>query len=215
MEKPAGDANFWPDKKHKGFRRASAAEDHQDFEGACEAYGRYFRPVFMHTFIKTFIRSAKKDELRFLRRAIATAAKVKKNAKRGRPSAACDARLLRQARFIAMRRYVHRETWNQIAIALGLDPARLKTHIRTMKRQLKFLAEVAWEGLDLREDYVSELADIILKWRGAQISFRTKTGLPFDVHPEECVKIMLALKPLLTELPKAAGHVTTISPPGR
>jgi hypothetical protein len=65
MEKPEGDANFWPDKKHQGFRRASAAEDHQDFEGACEAYGRYSRPVFMHTFIKTFIRSAKKTSYDF------------------------------------------------------------------------------------------------------------------------------------------------------
>jgi hypothetical protein len=177
MEKPEGDANFWPDKKHQGFRRASAAEDHQDFEGACEAYGRYSRPVFMHTFIKTFIRSAKKDELRLLRRAIATAARVEKNAKRGRPSAACDERVLRQARFIAMRRYVHRETWKQIANGLGLDLARLKTHIRTMKRQLKFLAEVVWEGFD-RED-TAALAAVILEWRAMQISLRTKTGLPF------------------------------------
>jgi hypothetical protein len=69
-----------------------------------------------------------------------------------------------------------------------------------MKRQLKFLAEVVWEGFD-RED-TAALAAVILEWRAMQISLRTKTGLPFDVHPEECVKIMLALKPLLTELPK-------------
>jgi hypothetical protein len=215
MGTPQGDANFWSEKKHKGFSRASAAEDHQDFEGACEAYGRYFRSVFMHTFVKTFLRSAKKDELRFLRKAIAAAARAEKNAKRGRPSAACDDRVLRQARFIAMRRYVHRETWKEIANGLGLDPARLKTHIRTMKRQLKFLAEVVWEGLDLREDYAAELADMILEWRGAQISLRTKTGLPFDVHPEKCVMIMLNLKRWLNGTPERSGHVPIISPQGR
>ena len=108
-------------------------DGHGPFRDMCLVYGDVNRPVFLQEIINWFVRSANKDELAALRRAMALrSGDVRKGGKRGRPRAWDDSDWLMRVKTDAWRRIVEGRSWRNIAEYEGLKPNR--TNIRTIER---------------------------------------------------------------------------------
>jgi hypothetical protein len=182
-------------KRFKANISALYTEDHEPFEGVCEAYGEKFRPIFLKIFTETFLRDADQEELAVLRKAISTRARASRQTgrKRGRPSALQSRKFLLRAGLIASRRYVAGQKWSEIAKALDFKSGELRTHIWTMKRQLRTLGQYF-------SDFLEDDESIQLLSNSSVRKFlQEETGLPFCTHLLDCMKVVIKLLQLIPE----------------
>lgn len=164
---------------------------HDSFRDQCMLYGDFNRPVFLEEIV-SFVRGASKSEIVEIREAIRRRAScLKTGGKKGRPRGQDDRDWCRKAFRVAWRRHVLEMKWPDIAKAEGLNLT--KTNLRTIQRRRDEYAALIWKNLP---PYVPgpNLSDV-LKERQIQSQLRRETGIPFNTHPTECTKLVLALAP--------------------
>src|SRR5215469_6312366 len=172
------------------------ADGHGRFRDICLVYGDFYRDVFLEQIKEWFISSASNEELAAIRRSVTARAQTLRHqsGKRGRPRGEDSEEFLYQARLVAWRRIICKWKWERVTEAAGLVPS--KPNIRTIQRRLDYLAGMIWRALPQTQhaDHPEKL-ERDLEAASLQRWIRSKTGLPFDTHPEECKKIVLKLAP--------------------
>ncbi len=164
---------------------------HMAFRNFCTLYGDHHREVFLEQILDSFIRGAGRLELAAIRKAIRhRKANLKaRRPRKGRPRGSQDQGWLLKAFGIAWRRVVLRMKWSDIAKAEGLVPS--KTTLRTLSRRLDQYAALIWRILPAHA-MGTDLSGA-LKDKAIQSQLRREAGMPFNIRPEECQKLVLEL----------------------
>ncbi len=164
-------------------------------------YGDFNRPVFLEeilNFISGF--GATKAELSAIRTAVQKRTKQPaKRPQRGRPRAAESDAWMQKAITAAFRKRVLGWSWSRVTASIGMKPT--KPNIRTVqRREAHFAAFIAdsipaewWETRILTGRYQKTLREGALDSRKLRLWLLSQTGLPFDIRPEECKKLVEAL----------------------
>ncbi len=196
------------------------ADEHREFRDICMVCGDYGQ--LRHVFLKQilyFVQGADKKELAMIRIAVADRAKSRGlRKKRGRPSVSEvaqmlgvheDDELMHAARVVAWSRRIERKSWSKIAqIVSERFPDRYRNlkknenYIWTLRRIENYLAARIWRAVhsywvDRAGSYGEKdtLKPGILDLPGVRQCIRSKTGLPFKSHPDQCKRIVKALFP--------------------
>ena len=164
-------------------------------------YGDFNRAVFLEeilNFISGF--GATKAELSAIRTAVQKRTKqLAKRSQRGRPRAAESDAWMQKAITAAFRKRVLGWSWSRVTESMGMRPT--KPNIRTVQRRIAQLAEAIadsipaewWETRILAGRYQKTLREGALDSRKLRLCLLSQTGLPFDIRPEECRKLVEAL----------------------
>jgi hypothetical protein len=176
-------------------------DPHAKFREQCMLYGDFNRAVFLEEilhFIASF--GATKVELSAIRAAVQKRTKkLSKRIQRGRPRAAEDREWMQRAVAAAYRKHVQGWSWARVAEGAGMKPT--KPNIRTVERQIKQVAEILTDAIPpefleaviVGGHYRDKLREGALDSRQLRLWLMSRIGLPFDVRPEECKKLVEAL----------------------
>jgi hypothetical protein len=169
---------------------------HAQFLNLCLLYGDFNRPVFLEAILRWFVDSASPAELAALRRAIRDRAKSPTHTgKKGRPPADLNWKWICQAAQLVWQREILHWTWRKVAAAAGLKPT--KPNFRTLQLRRDRYALLVWgttAAVGSRDNQPVSLARA-LEAKSFQRIFRSRLALPFNSHPEESKRIVLALAP--------------------
>jgi hypothetical protein len=169
---------------------------HAPFLNHCLLYADFNRPVLLNAILRWFVESADANELKRLRHAIRDRAKaLRRPGKKGRPRAEHTLKWISASARLVWQREILHWPWPKIAAAAGLKPT--KPNLRTLQNRRDHYAMLVWRAasrLTSRADQPEVLSKMLDSTRN-QRWFRSQLGLPFDTHPEECRKIVLALIP--------------------
>lgn len=164
---------------------------HAQFLDLCLLYGDFNRPVFLEAILQSFIESASPTELKSLRRAIRDRENaLRRNGRKGRPRAEESWDWLCSTLKLVWQRDIEGWSWSKIALANGIKPTG--DNIRTLQKRRDLYAMLVWRALPGRTDNRKELMQMLNR-KALQLLLRSRVALPFDTHPEECRKIVLAL----------------------
>jgi hypothetical protein len=97
------------------------------------------------------------------------------------------------------RRHVMKWSWPRVVEAGGMKPT--KPNIRTVERQIQQVTEIIADAIppELLETvtvggrYGKKLRECALDSPRVRLFLKSKTGLRFDMRPEECKKLIEAL----------------------
>jgi len=179
------------------------------FLDLCILYGDFNRPVFLAAFLQSFLGSASPDELKSLRRAIRDRGKaLRRNRSKGRPRTGQSWNWICSTLKLIWEHDINRRSWREIASAAGIKSTEHTT--RAFQKRRDHYAMLIWEALPGRIEQPGELGRM-LNSRPVQRLLRSRLALPFDTHPQECRKIVLALAPrgqeiCLNELTRIANR---------
>ena len=164
---------------------------HAQFLDLCLLYGDFNRHLFLKAILQSFVDSASPAELKTLRRAIHDRANtMKRNTRKGRPRAEQDPHWIRRSLQIVWQKEILHWPWRRIAAAAGLKFT--KANVRTLQIRRDLYAQLVHHALPPFPDQPHALARL-LDSKPIQRALRSRLFLPFDSHPEECRRIVLAL----------------------
>ncbi len=195
-------------------RALSDSREHDWFRELCMIMGDFpaNRPLLCHQ-IMLFIQGADRRELAEIRSAVQACHRKFKRPKRGRPTVPQDDEIMGQARQAVWMRLIEQRSDREIAKTLGMqvvEPVRnpsglieIPGNIESIKRQMQrledYLADAVYRAIPashIRHGATGrEIAPGALDSRTLQTLIRSKTGLPFRTHPEECKRIVEVLWP--------------------
>jgi hypothetical protein len=147
----------------------------------------------MEAFLRSFVESASPSELKSLRRAIRDRARsLRQNGKKGRPRAEESWDWICSTLKLIWEHDIKGKSWREIAYVAGIKPTIHTT--RTFQKRRDHYAMLVWQALPGRTDDAKALSRS-LEAKVIQRLLRSRVALPFDTHPEECKKLVLALAP--------------------
>jgi len=174
----------------------SSPEDdscHSEFLNLCLFYGDFNRPAFLEAIRHWFIESASAAELKSLRSAIRDrAAALRRQHKKGRPRAEQSPAWISSTLKLVWMHDVEGKSWRKIASAIGLRPT--DDNLRTLRNRRDHYAMLVWREVAGRGGGPEALSGM-LESKHFQRLLRSKLALPFDSHPAECKKLVLAIAP--------------------